>query len=297
MKVFLSILIFCAVYTIYCILKERNVFSKIWRNTRDWFTNQNEQIKYTISIISISFILTLLVSHDITLKELCYSFIKITSDICLIVVIYKTIEIIYYAFHKDFPSIRIGLVVFSLILVLVATPSALYYLGGGIECPGALFEKKEYEGNFIVTMSRNPKSTSERTVYYLPAHISKYCEVVDEYTHYTWYTGEREEEYIESSLYHINHLYFSNGGYSTFYEDNILHLNEEARVTDYEGNTYYITLTDMPCEEHKPKSENLSTQDMYTPKYYSTKKMNRDEFLKERDAVWEKKEAEQATNP
>lgn len=96
-------------------------------------------------------------------------------------------------------------------------------------------------------MSRDPETEPNRNAYTLPAEIERREDYVGAVK-----VGNGEYEDIETLSYHINYLYFPNGGYLSFdyyeaYENPeycIVILNKERKVTDYKGNEYYITLTD-----------------------------------------------------
>ena len=73
----------------------------------------------------------------------------------------------------------------------------------------------------------------------LPAQIER---------RYTYEGTTDDGNEIYDLNYHINYLYFSNGGYLSFdYDDsddsNVV-LGKEMMVMDYHGDFYYVTLTD-----------------------------------------------------
>ena len=107
---------------------------------------------------------------------------------------------------------------------------------------GHLYEAKEYTEKYYVIFSREPEKVSSRKEYKLPAEIERRYDYV--------YTDENGNDY-ESLGYHINYLYFPNGGFLSFdydyaYEEpscSKLQVKQERKVTDYHGDEYYISLT------------------------------------------------------
>lgn len=117
---------------------------------------------------------------------------------------------------------------------------------------GNLYEANEYKEKYYVIMSREPEQNLNRKVYTLPAEIERRKDYL--------YTTEIKEDYYGQSYggnevymfnYHINYLYFPNGGYLYFdydkaYEEpelTLLKVGKETKVEDYKENQYYITLT------------------------------------------------------
>ena len=68
-----------------------------------------------------------------------------------------------------------------------------------------------------------------------------------------YYFQEHGGEDVYALAYHINKLYFPNGGYLTFDYDAVydnpeystVYPNKETKVIDYHDNEYYITLTNL----------------------------------------------------
>lgn len=110
---------------------------------------------------------------------------------------------------------------------------------------GDFYEAREYTQKYYVKMSRNPNGTFGRKQYTLPAEIERrldYDYTVDEYEDYYFQTHGGYDVY--KLAYHINQLYFPNGGYLSFDFDSAkLQVDKEVEVEDYHGDTYYITLT------------------------------------------------------
>lgn len=94
---------------------------------------------------------------------------------------------------------------------------------------GDFYEAEEYKAKYYVIMSRDPDGSAVRKEYKLPAEI------------------ERRTDY----LYHINYIFFSNGGYLNFTdrddEDTTLSPDKETRCIDNKNEYYYITLTKEKC--------------------------------------------------
>ena len=109
------------------------------------------------------------------------------------------------------------------------------------------YEAREYTENYYVIYSKKPQSNTDRKQYMLPAQIERRYD----------YLGTTDDGYDMLDLnYHINYLYFSNGGYLSFdydgaYEDpsySTVILGQEVAVIDSHGDTYYVTLTDEKVE-------------------------------------------------
>ncbi len=117
---------------------------------------------------------------------------------------------------------------------------------------GSFYELPEYKENYMVIMSRKPNTEKNRKQYTLPAEIEKLPMYAGQKVSINVYSGERETTEMYSSGYCINYLYFNNGGHLYFEGDdyqNALILNEEVKIEDYRGDTYYITLTDKKAKK------------------------------------------------
>ena len=107
---------------------------------------------------------------------------------------------------------------------------------------GDFYEAEDYTEYYYVLMSREPENKIGRKVYTLPAEIER-----------------RYDENEERHCYHINYLYFPNGGYLSFdydfaYEEpncSTVQKDKETEVTDYHGDVYYITLTTEKAPHNK----------------------------------------------
>lgn len=136
-----------------------------------------------------------------------------------------------------------GVWIFFLLLSIPHIPVLFGYETTQI---GDFYEAKEYTEKYYVIMSRQPKEKENRKAYKLPAEIERvfdysYTTDVDE----DYYSQEHGGQDVYVLNYHINHLYFSNGGYLSFDEPSysMLQVEKESEVMDYHGDTYYITLT------------------------------------------------------
>ena len=125
---------------------------------------------------------------------------------------------------------------------LTSIPHVPFLFGYGTTQIGDYYEKSAYTETYTVIMSREPENITTRKAYTLPAEIERRKDYL--------YTTEDYDE-VYDLAYHINYLYFPNGGYLSFSYDEayenpeycLLEPNKERRVTDYHGDEYYITLT------------------------------------------------------
>ena len=107
---------------------------------------------------------------------------------------------------------------------------------------GDFYEAREYKEKYFVVMSRKPEDIEDRKQYTLPAEIERRL---------TYEGSDDNGNDFYSLNYHINYLYFPNGGYLSFdydyaYEEagrTSVKVNKETEVVDYHGDEYYITLT------------------------------------------------------
>lgn len=132
--------------------------------------------------------------------------------------------------------------ILSFIFFLPQVPT---YFGYGTTQIGDFYEKKEYMEDYIVIMSREPETQLDRKEYTLPATIIRTEDYIGTTISNNWLSGDILEREIYEHLYHIDKLYFPNGGYLTFKEEyNMVYLDEEVKLYDRHDNPYYITLTD-----------------------------------------------------
>ena len=224
--------------------------------SKHWFTTAYNKFNEAVyGQVSLFLILVLLFavgclimndSSETTIQKL-YGFVRLSSELALWFVIGNLIYGLYSLIkRRKIKDFRMYLIWLTIILI-VSLPYIPKLFGHRSTQIGNFYEARTYTEKYIVYMSKAPKTNENRKVYTLSAHISRFEEEVgtDTTTHYI--TGERDERPVERLCYHINKLYFDNGGYIDFsYTDSyltILILNEEVEVTDNEGNIYYITLT------------------------------------------------------
>ena len=123
---------------------------------------------------------------------------------------------------------------FWILFLLLSIPHMPVLCGYETTQIGDFYEAKEYTEKYYVLMSRQPQEKENRKSYTLPAEIERSLD----------YSHENDGYDVYTLNYHINHLYFPNGGYLVFDEPNysIVQVEQETEVTDYHGDTYYITL-------------------------------------------------------
>ena len=149
---------------------------------------------------------------------------------------------LYRLIRKRYEKRRMFYVVWVLFLIL-SLPHIPVLFGYETTQIGDFYEANEYTEEYYVIFSREPKSNTNRKQYMLPAQIER---------RYTYEGTTDDGHEIYDLNYHINYLYFSNGGYLSFdydyaYEEpscSAVVVNRESEVTDYHGKTYYVTLTD-----------------------------------------------------
>lgn len=143
------------------------------------------------------------------------------------------------------------------LFILLSLPHIPVLCGYETTQIGDFYEAREYTEKYYVVMSREPESVQNRKKYTLPAEIERrtdYLYTTEVYEDY--YFQEHGGNDIYRLAYHINYLYFPNGGYLTFVYDEVYEnpeystvlLNQETKVTDYYDNDYYITLTSEKVE-------------------------------------------------
>ena len=220
-------------------------FFKVCKN----FANQDIKTALFVVMIIVAIpVIILLKNYDEykTFKEIAYMFAKSISSSCLDVSILMIVCFVYNVFKRHKTS-RVLYV--SLILSLVVGSFHIpFVLGIGTTQIGDYYELTEYTEYYYVQMSRNPETDANRKVYTLPAEICRsedfegYTEIKEDFYGNTY--GGRE---TYKTNYHINYLYFNNGGYLCFSDNdperNAVVLNKEIKIQDYHDETFYITLT------------------------------------------------------
>lgn len=145
---------------------------------------------------------------------------------------------LYRLMCKDFIKRKVFYIVWVTVLLL-SIPHIPQLFGYKTTQIGDFYEAREYTEEYYVVFSREPQSNTNRKQYMLPAQIER---------RYTYEGTTDDGNEIYDLNYHINYLYFSNGGYLSFdYDDsddsNVV-LGKEMMVMDYHGDFYYVTLTD-----------------------------------------------------
>lgn len=118
---------------------------------------------------------------------------------------------------------------------------------------GSFLEKDSYEEQYYIYI-RNSRKQSKS--YRCKAKIYK-----GDYG-YPSYTDDGEETFVvQGNGYFLEKVYWNNGGYLTFVDDDLLETASSARiypgketsVTDYHDNEYYVTLTTEKVPELQQK--------------------------------------------
>ncbi len=207
----------------------------LWKNS----SFEKKAITVCLAIVCFFSLKNLFRFHD-SKESLFYAF-RFASDFSLVFALCHIYDILRSVRRKNKPKAkRLVLLFFYLIF---AIPSVMQLFNIGNTQIGSFFEKREYTENYIVCMSRDPNDEKNRKEYYLPATISRYPDVIDSNTSIEWYSGERYDTEIEAPQYHLYTIYFENGGYLTFEDDNIVIPNKEVRLIAKGGDFYYVTLT------------------------------------------------------
>ena len=141
-------------------------------------------------------------------------------------------------------KIRCVWIAILLLLSLPHIPKVYGYYSTQI---GDFYEGSDYTENYVIFMSREPEANKNRKVYILTAQISRFEEETGTDTSIHYITGEHNEKPIKGLFYHIDKIYFSNGGYIDFTDVDsrlrILNLDIETKICDNNGDSYYVTLT------------------------------------------------------
>lgn len=133
--------------------------------------------------------------------------------------------------------------VVAIIYFLASLPYIPYLCGYKTTQIGDFYESREYKEKYYVVMSRKPKTVEGRKQYFLSAEIERCYDQIGTTREYENAYGQQYGGHdIYELNYHINYIFFSNNGYLCF-ENQIININDETRVTDSKGNTYYVTLT------------------------------------------------------
>lgn len=128
-----------------------------------------------------------------------------------------------------------------LLFFLLSIPYIPVLFGHQTTQIGTFYEARTYKAKYNVILSRESSNVSNRKLYTLPAEIERKYD----------YTGYDEHgDYYELN-YHVNYIYFPNGGYLSFDYDyaydepscSLVAVNRETIVTDSHDDEYYVTLT------------------------------------------------------
>ena len=182
-----------------------------------------------------------------TLLKYAYILCRTTSELAFYFVVIKLICSIYALIkYKKINNLKTHAIWLS-VLIVFSLPHLPRIFGYTTTQIGDYYEKAEYTENYVVFMSREPQKNENRKVYTLTAKISRSEDYMSSEISNNYITCEQHETDITMLCYHIEKLYFNNGGYLNFDEVDseytILEPNKEYSVEDNKGDTYYITLT------------------------------------------------------
>lgn len=215
--------------------------------------NDNEDSLFSLTTYAIAFALLYFILRvriyplNISLLE---SF-QLFFEYVVIITVYFIYRLIKHKIIKN----RLYYIVWALFFVL-SIPYIPTLLGYQTTQIGDFYEAREYKEKYYVIMSKKPENVSNRKQYTLPAEIERRWD----YSYTTnvtedYFSQEHGGHEIYVPNYHINRLYFPNGGCLVFNhdssepEDTDIELNKETEVIDYHDNTYYVTLTDRKVSE------------------------------------------------
>ncbi len=209
-------------------------FQAFWAAQTD-----NEKVFIGCSIAAVAFILVVFL-YGIGDTPLNLLILNAADSIFLYATVLLAV-FLYRLIRKRIIKSKIFYVVWALFFALAA-PHIPVLFGYETAQIGDFYEAREYTEKYYVIMSRKPESETTRTVYKLPAEIQRR------------FSYEGSDDYGNEFLslnYHINYLYFPNGGYLCFdydyaYENSgvtIVVPNQETECIDYKDEIYYITLT------------------------------------------------------
>ena len=180
------------------------------------------------------------------LRDNLYFLIRLVAEFCFYITVVMSMIFAVKICIWDFCAISKIFVVCWSVTFALSLPHWPPLFGYETTQIGDIYEKEEYIENYLVIMSRQPNTVQNRKKYTLPAQIQRTKDETGYQEKINYITGEREERDICALVYHINYLYFNNGGYLYFMEeeDNIIIPNIEVDLEDFHGDTYYITLTE-----------------------------------------------------
>lgn len=143
----------------------------------------------------------------------------------------------------NFFSKKKGILLCEILLVLGITSSPFIFCHFENTNIGSFLEKESYREQYYVYIRSNNKQSKS---YRCKADIYR-----GDYG-YPAYTDEGEETFIiKGNGYFLEKVYWDNGGYLTFTDDDFLEITSSARIypgketliTDCHGDEYYVTLT------------------------------------------------------
>lgn len=212
-------------------------------------TNRSD-LKLALKIVggSIGFIVLVCIhaADHSTPKEILFLFARWLFEFAFCYTIIFTIVFMVSLFKRKIKGLRMMFYIGWCVALLLCIPHLPRVFGYGTTQIGSFYEYREYTENYVVTMSRHPKSKSNRKVYTLPATISRMEDYVGSVTHRDHDGGEYEKDIYELA-YFLDYIYFDNGEYLYFSEsaeETPLVVGEEVELKDYHGDTYYVKLTD-----------------------------------------------------
>lgn len=140
-----------------------------------------------------------------------------------------TLEAIGRVFKKNFEFSKTFLFLWAFSFLIVV-PTFPYFFGYRTTQIGSQFEASEYTEMYYVILSDYPCENPFREAHAVPAEIEKIKE----------YAGPGYNSYYE-----VNHIYPYGEKRISIYDCDDVSLNEERIVRDFEGNEYYVTLTEI----------------------------------------------------
>lgn len=194
---------------------------------------------------------------------ICFSFLRGMKNIPLNILVLNSAENFFFCFvilsiiflydliHKHLIKRKIFYFALALFFIF-STPHIPILCKYETTQIGDFYEAREYTAKYYVIMSKEPETNPNRKVYTLPAEIERRLDYEGSTEAYEdYYFQEHGETDIYVLNYHINYLYFSNGGYLNFDYDNAYDNpdltkvipDKEISCIDYKDDTYYITLT------------------------------------------------------
>lgn len=204
-----------------------------------WYVLDNDERIFIVVSIPILIFISFLFFRSIAYVSTRFLILNIAES-CFWCFIIAGLVFLYRMIRKRIIKNKVFYVIIAA-LFLFSIPYIPIIFGHQTTQIGDFYESNEYIEKYFVLMSREPETVNDRKCYTLPAEIERREDFL--------YSFEADEVYTLN--YHINYLYFPNGGYLSFNYDEsyeypeytAIYLNKETKVTDYKGDSYYITLT------------------------------------------------------